>query len=275
MKIPLHSSTEQALSTLSRDLPQAILISGAKGVGITVVAKTVAGASLAAVVEPTNTKDAIDYDTGTISVDAIRQLYERTRAVSAKQQVYILNGADRLSLGAQAAFLKLLEEPTANTHFILTSHSPQSILPTIHSRTQNIHVQPITITQTNAYIDSFGITDERKRAQLSFIAGGLPEELARLVADTDYFNERAETITDSRTFLSGTTFERLLIIQKYQQNRQKALRLLESAIRVTRHSLRQNPQSNLISILERLAQVEENIMANGNVRLQLTAFVVQ
>ena len=57
----------------------------------------------------------------------------------AKRKVIILGDADRLivqeaSQEAANALLKVLEEPTANTTLLLTSSSPDALLPTIRSR---------------------------------------------------------------------------------------------------------------------------------------------
>ena len=275
MSLPFHPDTKKSISTLQADLPHALLISGPEGVGIHEAANILANGFHASTIEPTNAKGDIDYTSGSISVELIRQLYDKTRAKTTKKQVHILHGAERLSLGAQAAFLKLLEEPNTHTHFILTSHAPQALLPTIRSRVQTLSMRRITKQQTKAYIESLGVADAQLQNQLTFLASGLPEEITRLVADESYFTLRAETMADTRVFLTGSVYEKLLIIQKYHQSRPKALQLVSSAIMVTKRSLLAHPQPNLIETLEHLSAIEQNIAANCNVRLQLTAFVVQ
>lgn len=275
MSLPLHADTEKLLAAHAHTLPHGIIISGPKGVGVRVAAQNLAEKSLVSVVEPLTTKGEIDHETGTISIEVIRKLYEQTRAKASKRRVYIIHGADRLSLGAQAAFLKLLEEPTEHTHFILTSHSPQMLLPTIRSRVQSVPMRRITPIQTNEYIESFGISDARVKTQLSFLASGLPEELTRLINDQDYFSERAKTMSDTRVFLTGSTYEKLILVHAYHQSKVKALQLVAAAITATKHGLHAHPQPNHVVTLERLVRIEDNIAANCNVRLQLTAFVVQ
>ncbi len=54
----------------------------------------------------------------------------------------IIDDAHRLTTEASNAFLKLLEEPTAKTVFILVTSQPQELLQTISSRAQHISFLP-------------------------------------------------------------------------------------------------------------------------------------
>jgi DNA polymerase-3 subunit delta' len=54
------------------------------------------------------------------------------------RKVFILDEADRLNPEASNAFLKSLEEPPPNTHFILITSRPQAILTTLFSRCQQV-----------------------------------------------------------------------------------------------------------------------------------------
>ena len=61
-----------------------------------------------------------------------------TTAFSGGWKVGIVVGADRMQEAAANAFLKTLEEPPPKTLFLLLTDQPDSILPTIVSRTQRI-----------------------------------------------------------------------------------------------------------------------------------------
>lgn len=274
-KIILHPKTEKKLATFKAQLPHAVLLSGEAGVGLATIARELAGKELATFIEPMDSKEHITHETGTISVVVIRRLYEQTRTKSTKRHIFIIDDADRMSLGAQAAFLKLLEEPAENVHFILTSHSPRVLLPTIRSRVQTIVVEPITTAQTKLFLDMLRTPDPKIRVQLEYLAAGLPAELTRLTSNDGYFKERADIMADTRTFLTGSVYQRLLIIHAYHQNRAKTLQLLDSALVVTKRSLSAKPQASLIAQLDKLLSTREKIEANYNARLQLMAFVVQ
>lgn len=274
MNLTLHPATSIVVERLSTRLPQSLLISGEEGVGLSTIAKQLAGRHLMAIVEPTDTKEHTDHNRGTIGVEAIRRLYEQTRARHTRHQVVIVDDADRMSHGAQNAFLKLLEEPNESIHFILTSHKPKRLLPTIRSRVQEASILPITDEQTTGFIQSIGVADPRKQAQLRFIGGGLPAKLTRLTRDDDYFAEEARVMSDARTFIQGATFEKLTLINAYASNRDKALLLLDSSLMILRRSISGNPEPRMIHQMERLLSARELIEANHHVKLQLTQIVL-
>lgn len=274
VSVVLHPKTKNQLTAFKTKLPHAVLLSGEIGVGLATIAKQLAGTELAALIEPMDSKEQINHETGTISVATIRRLYEQTRTKSKGRRIFIIDDADRMSLGAQAAFLKLLEEPAENIHFILTSHMPRVLLPTIRSRVQTVTAMPISASQAESFLDGLGTIDAKTRIQLEYLAAGLPAELTRLTSDDAYFRERAEIMTDTRTFLTGSAYQKLLIIHVYHQNRAKTLQLLDSALVITKRSLDAKPQMNLIEQLDRLLSTRQKIEANCNARLQLMAFVL-
>lgn len=274
MKIYLHPASEKRIAVLKNNLPQSILLSGPRGIGLGTIARDIAGKYLATHLRPQNKKNQTDNDNGTISVETIRELYTQTRAKQMHANIIIIDDADRMSRGAAAAFLKLLEEPSDNTHFILTSHAPQLLPPTINSRVQELLLQFMTPEQTDALLDEAAVTDTTKRTQLRYIANGLPAELLRLIEDDDYFKQRAAIISDARTLLMASTYDKLLVVQKYQSNRDSALQLVDSALAIARHSITAKPQATLINQLDHLLNVREHLQANFSVRLQLTQLVL-
>jgi DNA polymerase-3 subunit delta' len=67
----------------------------------------------------------------------------------AKRKVFIIGDAERMvpqegSEQAANAFLKLLEEPPADTTIVLTSSEPGALLPTIRSRVVSVRVPPVS-----------------------------------------------------------------------------------------------------------------------------------
>lgn len=272
--LTLHPTSRALVERLASHLPQSLLISGEDGVGLSTIAKHLGGKDTIAIIEPTDAKDKIDHARGTISVEVVRRLYEQTRARHTRRQVIVIDDADRMSHGAQNAFLKLLEEPNEYIHFILTSHHPKQLLPTILSRVQASVILPLTDEQTTDFIAQLAITDAKKQAQLRFISNGLPAKLVRLVQDDAYFAEQAHIMSDARTFIQGTTFDKLVLVNAYASSRDKALTLIDSALVILRRSLSGHPEPRLIHQMERLLGAREAIDANHNVKLQLTQIVL-
>ncbi len=273
MTLVLHPTTEALVTRVRAHLPASLLIEGDPGVGLMTIARDIAGAELVAILEPTDKDGKIDHQKGSIKIEAIRDLYSRTSGKHTRAQVVIIDDTDTMSHGAQNAFLKLLEEPGEHIHFILTAHRPRLLLPTIHSRVQHLSVLPVTAEQTANFIKHHAVTDAKKIAQLQFIAVGLPAEIARLIASDEYFTDKADAMTDARTFLQGTSFERMTVAFRYTQ-REKALQLLDSALMILRRSLSRQPEPKLVSQLDKFLAAREAIDANHHVRLQLAQLVI-
>ena len=274
MSLVFHAASQRLIEHLRGNLPQSLLLSGDEGIGLGSAARELAGSYLMGVLEPTDSKGVIDHARGTISVEAVRGLYEQTRARHTTRQVVIIDDADHMSHGAQNAFLKLLEEPNDNIHFILTAHQPKRLLPTILSRVQETVLQPLTASQTTEFIQSRGVADAKKAAQLQFIAAGLPAKLARLMDDESYFAEEAALMGDARAFIQGSSYDRLLLVNKYAGNRDHALRLVDSALIILRRSVSANPEPRIIHQIDRLLAAREAIDANHHIKLQLTQVVI-
>ncbi len=275
MKPIINPASEKLIVSLARKLPQSLLLTGEEGIGLCEIAKYMSALNDAKFMTVLPEKDeAIDINRGVIGIDSIRQLIYQTRSKKSDTQIIIIDFAEKMTIQAQNAFLKLLEEPGANTHFILVSHQPSKLLPTIISRTEKLIVKPITAEQSNDLLDNLGIKDMLKKSQLIFIAGGRPAELIRLCNDDLYFEKRSTIIREARELLSGDTYRKLLIAQKYKDDRFLALCLVNDALNILRKSINDNPHANLIQMIDRLIDAYQQIESNGNIRLCLARMVL-
>lgn len=276
MTSPIYNPETATLIDRATDtLPHALLLEGASGVGLATIARTIAWRDLAGFIQPTDKDGNVDTSPkGIIRVPQIRELIEQTRGKYTKRQVFVIDEADKMNMQAQNAFLKLLEEPAPNIHFILTAHAPQQLLPTVLSRVQRTPVRPISLADSKRFITKLGVDDPRKTQQLLFLASGRPAEIARLAADDKLFAERAALMADARELLQGKPYQRALVVSRYYSDRAKTLQLLELTQSIVMYTLTNNPSAQLVGTADRLTTAYERIGANGNTRLQLMNFVI-
>ena len=271
-KFVFNQTTEGQLKQFALHLPGALLITGPEGIGLTSAALEVSIRSKAVVQTVLPEKDEkVDIEKGTISVDSIRRLYSITKTIEPNGRIIIIDYAERMAKTAQNAFLKLLEEPSEGTHFILLTHQPGLLLPTILSRAQRLDMRPITAEQSSDLLDRLKIRDERQKAQLLFIAGGFPAELTRLATDAAYFEVRSSIIKDAREYVVGNAYTRLLIAKKYKDDRTKALLVIADAMKLLQKTLVNGGDSSSIATIAQLEKVYGRIQGNGNIRLQLAS----
>jgi len=112
-----------------------------------------------------------------VSVDEIRRVSRFLSMTShdGGYRVVIVDPADDMNTNAANALLKNLEEPPARTVFILISHSPGGLLPTIRSRCQMVRLLPLEKADLISALSQFDIpppADESGRDALSGRSGG-------------------------------------------------------------------------------------------------------
>ena len=129
-----------------------------------------------------------------IRKESISWLIKRLNISSyeAKYRICIIEDADLMNIETANAFLKTLEEPPESTVIILTTNNPSQLLPTIVSRCQPIHFQPVdpnVIAQI--LIDDFN-TSPRTARIVSQIADGSVKYAIHLVqGESSKLRERA------------------------------------------------------------------------------------
>ncbi|MEA1912273.1 MAG: hypothetical protein U9N06_00350 [candidate division WOR-3 bacterium] len=86
------------------------------------------------------------YSKGSISIDTVRKIqdYAYITPMESKWRVIIIVQAERMTLEASDAFLKILEEPPPNVLFILITPHYNLLTETIVSRTLNIRFCPLS-----------------------------------------------------------------------------------------------------------------------------------
>ncbi|MBM4374285.1 MAG: DNA polymerase III subunit [Deltaproteobacteria bacterium] len=119
-----------------------------------------------------------------ISVEQIRRVILARASYpphEARHQVFIVRGAEELSMSAANALLKTLEEPRPHTQFILLTSQPEQLLDTIRSRTLPIRFGPLPDAVVAGLLRARGVPEERL-AGLCELAGG---SMARALALSD------------------------------------------------------------------------------------------
>ncbi len=276
----LHPRTLLLAEKLAANLPHGLIIEGPSGSGVLSVAKAMAASvgSPAFIIQPKkNIKGemAVDTKEGSVIIDDIRQLYQQTRTSQPTAQVYIIDTGERsMTVAAQNAFLKLLEEPRPGLHFIIATHQYNNLLPTISSRSQRLSLLPVTAEQTKNIIDQLAITDATKRTRLAFVGRGLPALIMRLAQDEELYEHRVTIMRDAKIMLGNDTYEKLTVIHRYRDSRGDSLILLDDMNHQLQTIIHNQPDSRLVRDIAKHLETQNRINASGNIRLQLAADVL-
>ena len=269
----LDATAKNFSSNYQAALPHGLLLVGQKGSGLLTFAQHLvneSGTILTIVSPEKKTSTSVPL----INAERIRELYSETRSRLSGAHFVIIDDADSMNHTAQNALLKLLEEPNESIHFILTSHTPDLLLPTIRSRVQRFDLPTISELDSKKLLTSLGITDELDIKRLLYVASGLPAELTRLGSDSKAFKELSESVAIARQFIGGNTYQKMIVIQSLKDDRAGSLKLIELILLLLRRSIASSAHSSSIELIQKLINASEAIRANGNIRLQLMASVV-
>jgi len=110
-----------------------------------------------------------------IRIDEVRELHSKMHKTRGRagHRICIIDAIDDCSIKASNALLKILEEPPADSLFILISHRHGSLLPTIHSRSHSYGLRILNDDEVkNAALQN--INDESDLDKCVRLAQGRP-----------------------------------------------------------------------------------------------------
>ncbi|USG59561.1 DNA polymerase III subunit delta' [Sneathiella marina] len=119
-----------------------------------------------------------------IRVDDVRSLtnFFRMTAAEGSWRVVIIDTIDDMNNNAANAILKILEEPPEKTVFLLLSHTPADLLPTIRSRCRLLPLKPLKTEDLRQVLTPYMMElDSAQAAMLVSLAEGSPGKAMQLL----------------------------------------------------------------------------------------------
>lgn len=246
-------------------LPHAVIVTGQRGEDLDryLADKRVPGDEVLRIDEhlsPTKTSTGI-------YIEDIRDLQTSVRSARpGVRTIVVLQDAAKMTQQSQNALLKLLEEPRPGLHILLYTYTPMQLLDTVRSRCQTVVVRG----------EASGVElPADTAARITFMAGGIDAEMARLASDSRYFDAQTKLFEMAKQFIGGTAYERLVVAKKVGDKRDTALEFIDVTLRMYTTLLQNRFSPKLRDEAAALMDVEAAIRRNGNTKLQLLKFVVQ
>ena len=133
-----------------------------------------------------------------ISVDDIRFRINNDVAIkpySSPYKVYIVNEAEKMTVPAQNALLKTLEEPPEYVIILLLTTNVDSLLPTILSRCVVLNMKPVSDDLVRKYLmEEQQVPDYKAEVCVAFARGNVGKAKA-LASSEDFENVKAEALS--------------------------------------------------------------------------------
>lgn len=133
-----------------------------------------------------------------IGVEDIRNQINHTiqiKPYSGEYKIYIMNEAEKMTVQAQNALLKTLEEPPAYAVFLLLTVNTEALLPTITSRCVNLNMRPVAGDVLKEYLmRELKVPDYRAELAVAFARGNFGRA-KMLVSSEDFDKIRDDAVT--------------------------------------------------------------------------------
>lgn len=166
-------------------------------------------------------------DGQTIKVNQIRELKSEfsKSGVETAQKVFLIEQADKMSVGAANSLLKFLEEPEGKILAVLETTSLTRILPTIQSRCQVLHFQPLVAKKLVSTLMATGIS-ENKAKLLVELTNSFDKAVE--ISKDEWFNDAREIIQQWFNYLRNDDLQGFVYVQKkmigvFKEKEQQAL----------------------------------------------------
>lgn len=220
------------------NLSHAQLISGEDGIGKSILAEILGKLILNGDLNREYV-DIINYKPSKASfgVDDVREIIDEVnkKPFEGDKKVIIIHQGNKLTIQAQNALLKTIEEPSTEVYIIILCESLELILDTIKSRCEIYKLTPLTKDELYKYIaiKGYDYSEEEKSSAIAF-SEGIPGRIDRYFSDTE-LQELRDKIVDLLLQLTNNEIEAILEKEEqlvsYKQNKEEVINVLSSFIR--------------------------------------------
>lgn len=173
-----------------------------------------------------------------ISVEQIRDFISHTNSHETHDRFFVIESSDAMNEAAQNAFLKTIEEPHENCHFVLLAENPHNLLSTIRSRAQIFYLK---------FENSLSSPPSTKPKVLELakrLISAPPKDLPGLAAD----------LTKSKS-----------------NTREAVLEIVQAAIEMLYKSYFKTGNAKFLTKLPNFINLYDSISKNGHIKLHIVA----
>lgn len=162
-------------------------------------------------------------------------------------KIYIINNAEKMTVEAQNALLKTLEEPPWYAIMILITSNKEALLDTIKSRCEIIKFLPISLLDLQTYLIKNGVDEQRAQLLATFSRGSI-EKALELADSAEFAIMREDIQSYIQTILDKNIVEILEIPNNMDKYKKEVISILDMMVNYFRDMmlLKENIDKSMI-----------------------------
>ena len=261
MNLLLPPQTKSHVEAFLAKPPHAVILAGPRGAG-----KSALSSQLSVKVLKIGAEKLQNYpyflrimpERNSIGIESIRQLQSflrlKTTGKEFIRRIVIIEDAQDMTTEAQNAFLKIMEEPPADTVVILTVTDEKTLLPTVVSRGQIIRVRAPSLEDIAKL---FGSSAKLEKAY--YMSGGRMGLLSALL-DDNQDHPLIQDISYAKNLLRLSPYERVIEVDSLSKDKNKIEGLLAALERISHAALLQAAKTNNVGDIKRWQRALKQIL---------------
>jgi DNA polymerase III delta prime subunit len=198
-------------------------------------------------------------------------------------RLVIIDSAEKLTLEAQNALLKIFEEPPSHTVIGLISNSVEALLPTLRSRAKAITFFKLTPEQVELYLVEKKGADYETAAVISKLTSGCIGAANQLLGSPEELQKHKEAIKNINQLCSPDLFNSLKLAGQLGDSKSISQHLLvevlQNRFRVQlRQQLAENDLRGVLktnTALKASLRFQRNLKANVSLKAALGALILE
>lgn len=284
--IVLHDVTKRTIEAYIAKPGHALAIVAPAGSGKTAIASYVVQRLLNL---PTEQLESYAYyrliasEKGAISIEQAREVVAflklKTTGTGVIRRVVVIEHAHTLTLEAQNALLKAIEEPPADTVMILTVADETKLLPTVRSRVQTIKLTNPSEVALRTHFAKLGHA-QNDIDKVLLLSGGLTG-LMKALLDGATDHELVAAIEITKGLLVADVFTRLVKVDELAKQKQidtmlfAFSRIAQSGIQAAAKAGNQGALRRWHKVMAATQEAQELLAANTQAKLVLTNLMLK
>ncbi|MBZ9606244.1 DNA polymerase III subunit delta' [Clostridium estertheticum] len=262
-----HNSIKNQISkSIESDrLSHAHLLVGEDGIGKSIVAKNI-GLKVLGKNQDRQYVDLVEWriekNKSTIGVNSIRALIEEInkKPYEGDRKVIIIYNAHKMTVQAQNAFLKTIEEPPKNVIILLLCENLEVILDTIKSRCQIHKLKNLNVDEMEEFlkINYYDLSLEEIRVVIAF-SDGIPGKAEKFIQDNNFKDIRNITLEILLNLNKVGTEELIKYEKKLSNQKENFEEILTAFLSYIRDTIiyKEIEEEDLILNIDKLLSIKE------------------